>query len=99
MKRTADIRERAVARPRRSGREIGPIGTASRVVGGVVTIVVPIEVWGAPGGTGPPALSASRFSRQPQAPRSLPSTAAERPPNRQGLARWGGARQWGWSPW
>ena len=33
-------------RPRRSSREIGPIGTASRVVGGVVVIVVPLTVWG-----------------------------------------------------
>ena len=31
--------------PPRSSREIGPIGTASRVVGGVVAIVVPLTVW------------------------------------------------------
>ncbi len=34
------------APPRQSSREIGPIGTASRVVGGVLAIVVPLMVWG-----------------------------------------------------
>lgn len=47
MKRTADTRDSAVAQPRRSSREIGPIGTVSRVVGGAIAIAVPIEVWGA----------------------------------------------------
>ena len=32
---------------RRSSREIGPLGTASRVAGGVAAIVVPLVIWGA----------------------------------------------------
>ena len=34
------------APPQLSSREIGPIGTASRAVGGAVALVVPLIVWG-----------------------------------------------------
>ena len=75
--------------PRPSSREIGPIGTASRVVGGVVAIVVPLTVWGstwwdwAAGLLGFPLLAAGAgtavaalYMREPARSRQMPWGAA-----------------------
>lgn len=34
------------ARPQRSHREIGPLGTASRIVGGTAAVLAPLAIWG-----------------------------------------------------